>query len=113
MAPATVFELRARLPAGLRTVYLLFSIGFAPRTGRRLTLDDVCLEALRLAELLTDRAATRTPEGQALAALLCLQAARLPARADTAGKLVLLRDQDRAAWDWHLVDRGRRHLDAA
>lgn len=112
-APVTVFELSARMPGVLKAVYLLFNLGFAPRTGPRLWLDEVCAEAVRLAELLAAGAATRSPQALALAALLCLQGARLPARLDRGGALVLLKNQDRSLWDRALIDRGHAYLRAA
>src|SRR5262249_23099364 len=46
------------------------------------------------------------PETYALAALMYLQAARLPTRLDAAGELSPLPEQDRSRWDAQLVDRG-------
>jgi RNA polymerase sigma-70 factor (ECF subfamily) len=42
---------------------------------------------------------------------MALQAARLPARVDEAGDLVLLDDQDRGRWDDELVAVGFEHFD--
>lgn len=111
--PVTVFELNARMPSVLKSIYLLFSIGFAPRTGTRLWLEEICVEAVRLAGLLADGTATRSPQCLALAALLCLQCARLPGRSDRDGRLVLLKNQDRSAWNRSLIDRGFAYLRAA
>ncbi len=47
----------------------------------------------------------------ALVALMALQAARLPARVDEAGDLVLLEIQDRSRWDQHLIALGFHHFD--
>ena len=47
----------------------------------------------------------------ALAALMCLHAARLPARVDASGNLSSLFDQDRSRWDQDLVTEGQRLLD--
>ncbi len=112
-APGSVFDLRARLPAILKAVYLLFSLGYAPRDGERLILEDVCREALRLAEQLANHRAAGTPDAMALAALLSFQASRLEARSDDAGHPVLLKDQDRARWDHTLIARGQDWLSAA
>ena len=49
----------------------------------------------------------------ALVAVMALQAARLPARTDEAGDLILLEDQDRNQWDHQLIAIGimrRRRL---
>ena len=47
-----------------------------------------------------------TPATDALAALMCLHAARLPARLDSAGDLHSLVDQDRSRWDTGLLAEG-------
>jgi RNA polymerase sigma-70 factor (ECF subfamily) len=43
--------------------------------------------------------------------MMAFQAARLPARVDALGDLVLLEDQDPALWDRELVDIGFHHFD--
>src|SRR5437879_12774860 len=52
-----------------------------------------------------------TPRVHALVALMALQAARLPARVDAAGDLVLLDFQDRSRWDERLIAIGFHHFD--
>ncbi|MEO0971773.1 MAG: DUF6596 domain-containing protein [Pseudomonadota bacterium] len=107
-APLGAEALSRRLPSVCKTLYLMFSLGYAPRSGETVVRSDVALEAVRLAEGLL----THAPAGQtradcaALTALLSLQASRLQARADTRGALVLLRDQDRSKWDRSLITRG-------
>jgi RNA polymerase sigma-70 factor (ECF subfamily) len=54
---------------------------------------------------------TASPETFALAALMCLQAARLPTRVDSRGDLSPLVDQDRSRWDARLIERGLTLLD--
>ena len=105
-----VNELPMRLDAVLRTLYLLFNEGYKASAGDRLVREDLCLEAIRLAELLAAHPATRTPRTHALLALMLLGAARLPARTDDAGNLLRLHEQDRAAWDSAMILRGIRHL---
>jgi RNA polymerase sigma-70 factor (ECF subfamily) len=46
-----------------------------------------------------------------LVALMALQAARMPARVDAAGDLVLLEDQDPDRWDGQLIGLGFHHFD--
>jgi predicted RNA polymerase sigma factor len=53
------------------------------------------------------------PEAHGLAALLEIQASRIPARAGPSGEPVLLLDQDRARWDRLLINRGLAALDRA
>jgi RNA polymerase sigma-70 factor (ECF subfamily) len=53
------------------------------------------------------------PRCHALVALLALQAARIPARVDENGELVLLEHQDRSKWDRQLLMLGHYHLAAS
>jgi len=48
-----------------------------------------------------------------LTALMLLQQARLPARFDAAGEIVLLEDQDRSRWDEKLSSEGLALMDKA
>ena len=66
---------------------------------------------MRLATLLREHPLANTPATCALSALMCLHAARLPARVDVAGNLTALFDQDRSQWNSNLVAEGRRLLD--
>ena len=67
---------------------------------------ELCDEAMRLTALLREHPPAATPATHALAALMCLHAARLPARVDAAGDLSALVDQDRSRWDARLVAEG-------
>jgi RNA polymerase sigma-70 factor, ECF subfamily len=102
-------ELVPRLDATLEVIYLMFNEGYAAQSGENLTRRELCGEALRIARLLAD-SSVATPEVHALLALMALQAARLPARVDSQGELVLLEDQDRSAWDSRLVALGFHHF---
>ena len=72
---------------------------------------ELCREAMRLTALLLSHPFGAAPETYALAALMCLHAARLPARLDAMGNLSSLFDQDRSKWDTELVSEGQRFLD--
>lgn len=104
------FEVAKRLPTVLKVIYLMFSLGYAPRRGDALILRDVAEEALRLVFALVAMPETTAPTTHALAALLAFQASRFDARVDGDGALVLLRDQNRTLWDRQLIDTGFRHL---
>ncbi len=106
-------ELPVRLDGVLGTLYLLFNEGYKASAGDRLVRADLCHEAIRLGLLLVGHPATATPRTHALVALMLLNAARLPARTDDAGNLLLLRDQDRARWDPAMIGRGIHHLGLA
>jgi RNA polymerase sigma-70 factor, ECF subfamily len=98
-------ELRERLESVLEAIYLMFSAGYAAGAGEELIRQDVCLEALRLGRLVA-ASNMALASADALVALMALQAARLPARTDAAGDLVLLEEQDRGLWDGGLIGIG-------
>jgi RNA polymerase sigma-70 factor (ECF subfamily) len=106
-------HLDERLGAVLEVLYLLFTEGYAATTGDRLIKNDLCAEAIRLAEMLAENPATARPECHALLALMLLQAARLPARTDALGDLVLLKEQDRSLWDQSMIHAGLAQLPLA
>jgi RNA polymerase sigma-70 factor (ECF subfamily) len=104
-------DLAARLESVLEVIYLLFNEGYAARSGDDLVRVDLCTEALRLARLVAGSGEASTPAAHALVALIAFQAARLPARVDPAGEVVLLEHQDRAAWDPRLIALGFAHFE--
>lgn len=106
-------DLDARLDAALEVVYLMFNEGYSAHRGEDLVRLDLCAEAVRLGLLLAAHPRTDRPKTHALAALLLLQASRLPARVDGQGDLLTLPDQDRSLWDRRLIARGFFHLDRA
>lgn len=106
-------ELPGRLDTVLESIYLIFDRGYSAYEGDQHVLEDVCRDALRLAQLLTQHPQTARPESHALASLLSFQASRLRARVDEDGDPILLDDQDRSLWDHELVARGFGHLDQA
>lgn len=106
-------DFAARLPVVQRALYLLFSEGYHGSSAEAVVRRDLCEDALRLVGLLIDHAPSATPATFALAALMHLGAARLPARIDDAGNLKALFEQDRSRWDGAFVARGMRLLDAS
>ncbi len=103
-------ELPSRLDAVLEALYLAFNEGYGAHEGDRLVRADLCAEALRMVTQLALRTDTGRPAVHALAALLCFQASRLPARVDVDGDLRLLAEQDRSLWDQNLVRRAFGHF---
>ena len=103
-------EFTSRLPAVQRALYLLFNEGYHGASAELAVRADLCHEAMRLAWLLQEHPDGATPATDALAALMWLNAARLPARSDAGGDLLPLFDQDRSKWDRDLVLEGERLL---
>jgi RNA polymerase sigma-70 factor (ECF subfamily) len=97
-------ELPDRLAAVLAVVYLIFNEGYGGR-------GDLASEAIRLgralAELMPDE-----PEVHGLLALMLFHDSRREARFRN-GDLVLLKDQDRSAWNAVQIDEGRAALGRA
>ncbi len=99
-------DFASRLSAVRRALYLLFNEGYHGASGERAVRVELCDEAMRLTALLREHTPAATPATNALAALMCLHAARLRARTDAAGDLSALVDQDRSAWDAQLIADG-------
>src|SRR5439155_521303 len=104
-------EFAPRLSAVRRALYLLFNEGYHGASAESAVRVELCREAIRLTVLLLDYPPAATPETHALAALMCLHAARIPARVDASGDLNPLLDQDRSRWDTELTAQGLAHLD--
>jgi RNA polymerase sigma-70 factor (ECF subfamily) len=103
-------ELGERLDSVLEVLYFLFNEGYAAHEGEELIRQDLCMEGLRLGRLVA-ASSIGEPRVHALVALMAFEAARLPARVDEAGDLILLDDQDRGRWDRQLIGLGFHHFD--
>jgi RNA polymerase sigma factor (sigma-70 family) len=104
-------QFSARLPAVRRALYLLFNEGYHGASAETAVRAELCREAMRLTGILLEHPIGTAPVTYALASLMCLDAARLPARVDSSGNLVSLLDQDRSRWDQELVVEGLKLLE--
>jgi RNA polymerase sigma factor (sigma-70 family) len=104
-------EFAPRLSSVRQALYLLFNEGYHGASPETAVQADLCAEAIRLTTLLLEASGADQPETFALAALMCLQAARLPARLDADGELTSLLDQDRSRWDQALIRQGLAFLE--
>lgn len=98
-------EFDERLSTVRRALYLLFNEGYHGASASAVRTE-LCEQALRLTLLLCEHPPADAPKTRALAALMCLYAARLSARVDGAGDLNELAGQDRGQWDPRLTSRG-------
>jgi len=105
-------ERAARLGDVMSVVYLIFNEGYSATSGDDWMRPELCLEALRLARILTGLAPGEA-EVHGLQSLLELQASRTRARTGPDGKPVLLEAQDRSRWDQLLIRRGLAALERA
>jgi RNA polymerase sigma-70 factor (ECF subfamily) len=104
-------RLRERLDAVLAVLYLIFNEGYSASGGPDLVRSELSAEAIRLADTLVELLPD-DPEVKGLAALMMLHDSRRETRV-VDGRLVLLEDQDRAAWDDAEIERATGLLDAA
>ncbi len=95
--------IRDRLPDAQTVIYLLFNEGYSSSIADKLIREELCEEAVRLALVLAEHPHTNGPRSAALLALLLFHAARLEARIDVSGAMLLLREQDRTRWDQRLL----------
>lgn len=87
-----------RLDAALTVIHLLFTTGHTATAGPELTKDDLAGRALDLARMLRDLMPDER-EVRGLLALLLANHARRATRTAADGRLLLLEEQDRSAWD--------------
>lgn len=101
-----------RVAAVAAMLYLVFNEGYSAGYEEQSARAPLCDEAIRLGRLLL-RLFPAEPELMGLLALMLLQHARLPARFDGAGAIILLEDQDRARWDRKAINEALALLDKA
>lgn len=102
--------LKSRLPSVHTVLYLLFNEGYLSANAELAIRRELCEEAIRLATLLAEHPVGAVPETFALVALMHLHTARLSARSDRAGGLLLLEEQDRSLWDRERIGLGAEWL---
>jgi RNA polymerase sigma-70 factor (ECF subfamily) len=98
-------DLPNRLNEVLAVLYLVFNEGYLASEAQQPARRDLADDALWLTQLLCTLLPTEA-EPLGLLALMKLHMARLAARFDRWGNLVLLRDQDRSLWDRSLIEEG-------
>lgn len=104
-------ELDSRLNTVLKTIFLLFNEGYSASKGNRLIKYELCLEAIKLTELICRHAKFTQHSGpSALLSLMLLNASRFEARSNENGSFVRMADQDRSLWNQPLISRGLLHL---
>jgi RNA polymerase sigma factor (sigma-70 family) len=92
-------QLASRLGAVQATLYTLFTEGYLSSHAEDAIRRELCDEARRLAAVLAGHPLGATAQTFALLALMHLHGARMPARQDGSGGLLLLEEQDRSLWD--------------
>ena len=101
-----VSQIEGRLETVLTTIYLLFNEGYFSMSQNSVIRKDLCLEAMRLCNMLVENKITNKPTVNALLALMCFQASRFEARFDRNGQPVLYEEQDIDLWNTELISKG-------
>ena len=104
-------ELVGRLQVVHQVLYLIFNEGYSSSGGDTAIRVDLCEEAARLCYLLCSHQQCCTPSTHALMALMLFHAARLDARLDHHGSVLLMEEQDRTKWDQSLINQAKGFLD--
>jgi RNA polymerase sigma factor (sigma-70 family) len=99
-------QLASRLPAVQTILYLLFTEGYLSSHADIAIRRELCDEAMRLAHVLAEHPVSATLETFALLALMHLHTARMTARLNASGGLLLLEEQDRALWNRNEIHDG-------
>jgi RNA polymerase sigma-70 factor, ECF subfamily len=105
-------ERAERLTTVCAMIYLIFNAGYSATGDTAERRGTLCDEAIRLSRLLL-RLYPAESELLGLTALQLLQRARVLARFDAGGQLVLLQDQDRSRWDAAMIAEALALLDKA
>ena len=103
---------RARLPAVLHVIYLIFSEGYAASSGDQVMRVELTAEAIRVARQLT-LLLPEEAEVMGLLALMLLTDARRAARTGANGELIPLDEQDRSTWNRAAIREGEHLLQQA
>lgn len=106
----TLERYSSRLPTVHKILYVLFTEGYLSTHPEQAIRQELCDEALRLAMILADHPVGQVPETFALIALMHLHLARMSARLDRSGGLLLLEEQDRSLWNRNRIQVGLEWL---
>lgn len=103
-------QYRSRLPVVHKILYLLFTEGYLSSHADQAIRRELCHEALRLTTILAEHPVGEDPETFALLSLIHLHSARIDARQDGSGGLLLLEEQDRSKWNKEQIGVGLEWL---
>ncbi|PRX57391.1 RNA polymerase sigma factor [Flagellimonas meridianipacifica] len=107
-------KLEKHLDTMQQAIYLLFNEGYKSSQKNIQVRYDLCLEAVRLCELLANsKSIENKSEVYALLALMFLNASRFQARMNSENTIIELSQQDRNLWDKSMRYKGLQYLDWA
>ena len=106
-------DLPGRVDSVLEVLYLIFNEGFHSNKQDMLVRKDLCVEAMRLCQILLKNEHTRTPDAYALLAFMAFHAARLDTKTDAENTLLDLKNQDRSKWHFPYFELGNAMMHKA
>lgn len=107
-------DINQRLSVVLNTIYLLFNEGYSASSGDKIILFELCLESIRLTELIIESDLIKNKgEAHGLLSLMNFNASRFIARISEDGQITTMEHQDRSKWDRKLISKGVLHLNKA
>lgn len=107
-------DLNANVEVLLKTIYLLFNEGYSPARKSQVIRMDLCLEAIRLAELIVSNVKVNDKQSShSLLALMYLNTSRFEARMEVNEGTVDMEGQNRNLWNQDLINKGLDHLSKA
>ncbi len=106
-------SLPERLESVMEVLYLIFNEGFHSSQKQKIIRKDLCVEAVRLTQLLLKKSLTRTADVYALCALMYFHSARLDSKLDSNNELLDLKNQNRKLWYFPLIRLGDAMMNKA
>ncbi|SHE81623.1 RNA polymerase sigma factor [Pedobacter caeni] len=113
---ADLLNVRVLLPSEeqtetlLRILYLIFNEGYKTTRAKKGINNDLCYEAIRLTQLLSDHKNACFHQANALLALMFFNLSRFPARLTEALEWLSLAEQDRTRWNTKFIQEGFYYL---
>ena len=107
-------NLNENLPIVLKTIFLLFNEGYSPTQKNELIRYGLCLEAIRLCEILVNSEnLEKKSDCFALLALMYFNASRFDSRMNATNSIIEMDKQNRKNWNQELINKGIQNLNHA
>ena len=107
-------DINENLPIVLKTIFLLFNEGYSPTQKNELIRYDLCLEAIRLTEILVkNEIITQKADCYSLLALMYFNASRFDSRMNSTKSIIEMDKQNRKNWNQGLINKGIQNLNKA
>ena len=100
-------DINEKLPIVLKTIFLLFNEGYSPTQKNELIRYDLCLEAIRLTEILVENEIIiHKADCYSLLALMYFNVSRFDSRMNSTNSIIEMDKQNRRNWNQELINKG-------